>query len=358
MKLIAFDESGNTGADLLNVQQPVFVLASANLDKEEAEDLLSCVYTQQAREAKFINLKKSNSGKKKIITFLEKVKNKKQTIKTFFFHKRYMVVTKIVDVLIETLAFRDGIDLYKDGMNIALANLHYCCMPVFCGTDRTQELYAAFVNMIRTQDNPSIDRFFYAAWQVYSACYDEKYQSSLAPILASEELIHEILRDTTSRLLDPAIPAFFSLCANWGDELEEYFDVLHDKSKPIFQEKDTLELLMLKEIPFKEIGYDRRKHGFPLKANGINFGDSKHDPRLQVVDLIASSSSYWANGLALENTDDEFWKQLDEIDIEDFKMNALWPSSDVTPTELGTDGGDGINMASHIAEQVRKLKNQ
>ncbi|MCU7919139.1 MAG: DUF3800 domain-containing protein [Candidatus Thiodiazotropha sp. (ex Epidulcina cf. delphinae)] len=30
MKLVAFDESGNTGADLLNEQQRVFVLASSD----------------------------------------------------------------------------------------------------------------------------------------------------------------------------------------------------------------------------------------------------------------------------------------------------------------------------------------
>jgi hypothetical protein len=63
-----------------------------------------------------------------------------------------MVVTKVVDVLVETMAYRDGIDLYKNGVNIATANLHYYGMPAFCGKERSRQFLDAFVAMIRQQD--------------------------------------------------------------------------------------------------------------------------------------------------------------------------------------------------------------
>ncbi len=164
------------------------------------------------------------------------------------------------------------------------------------------------------------------------------------------------MEDIDSNSLDPAIPAFFEHCADWGDRFGERFDVLHDDSKPLFQEKETLELFMSKDIPHQIIGYDRRKYGFPLKSNGVCFGNSESDPRLQVVDLVASSSGYWANGLASGNTDDDFWKLLNDLNIRGFALNALWPAPEITPKEMGTDGGHGINAVDYMAEQLYKLK--
>ena len=125
METVAFDESGNTGADLLNDQQAVFVLASSNLTQLEADRLLKIVHAHQTKEAKFTALKKSNSGKKRIIEFVKQSIPYQKRIKITFYHKRYMVITKIVDIIIETMLKADGIDLYKDGANIAMSNMHY-----------------------------------------------------------------------------------------------------------------------------------------------------------------------------------------------------------------------------------------
>lgn len=249
MRLVTFDESGNTGPDLLNRQQPVFILASSDLSIAESEELLSFVKTHQATEAKFIKLKKSNAGKCRIVNFLRKAMRYKERIKATYYHKKYMVVTKIVDLIIETIAYRYGIDLYKDGANIATSNMHYYCMPMFCGKERTRSMLEAFITMVRTQDGASIDRFYYAMWQLYGTSIDKEYKTSLAPILTSEEMIKGILENNDSNSLDPAIPAFFEHCANWGDKFGEHFDVLHDDSKPLFQKKETLELFMSKYIP-------------------------------------------------------------------------------------------------------------
>jgi hypothetical protein len=354
MSLVAFDESGNTGVDLLNQQQRVFVLASSDLSTRESEELLSVVLTHQASEAKFSKLKKSVAGRRRIIKFLKSTAKFADRIKTSFFHKEYMVVTKIVDLIIETMAYRDGIDLYKDGANIATANMHYYCMSTYCGNERTREMYEKFVEMVRFQSISSINNFFYAMRQLHGSCIDKSYRDSLTPILASKEIIQEILESSGKNYLDPAIPAFFQHCAHWGDKFEEHFDVLHDDSKPLFQEKETLELFMSKDLTHQIVGYDRRKYGLPLKANGVFFGNSKKDSRLQVVDLVASSSGYWAHRTAAGETDNDFYNDLEGAGIQKFALNLLWPTPKVTPEELGTDGGYGVNAADYMTEQLAK----
>ena len=190
---IVFDESGNTGGSgLLDENQPVFVLASCNFTEEEAENLLKDnVYTHQTTEAKFSNLKKNNAGQERIINFLSEIVKSPSKVKVMIYHKQFMVVTKLVDMLVEELARKDGIDLYKKDVNIAMSNIFFHCTPVFCGKERTLKMHQSFVEMIKKQDDTSINNFYYAAWQVYSASIDEQHQSALAPILATEPMIRK-----------------------------------------------------------------------------------------------------------------------------------------------------------------------
>lgn len=355
---IAFDESGNTGGTgLLDENQPVFVLASCNYTEKDAENLLKeNVYTHQTTEAKFANLKKNKAGQARVIGFLEEIVKSPNKIKIAIYHKRYMVVTKIVDMLVEELAHKNGRDLYKHGENIAMSNLFFHCTPGYCGKERTGNMYQAFVDMIKKQDNASIRNFYYAAWQVHSASIDEQFQSALlAPILATEPMIKDILQGLNSNSLDPAIPSFFTLCAAWGQDLNEHFDVLHDASKPISQEKGGLEACMSKDIPQATIGYDIRKIGFPLRANGIIFADSKKDYRLQVADLLAGGFAYWAKGLANDCREDDFWKKLNELNLDQFTSLSVWPVDpvNISSIEKYTDDGSGMNAIDYMSKHVK-----
>ena len=354
MTTIAFDESGNTGADLLSQKQPIFVLASVNYSEDEASMLIQKVLTRQTKEAKFSRIKKSISGKNRLLAFLESSEFTHKRVKLSFFHKRYMVVSKIVDILIETLMHRDGIDLYKDGANIATANMHYYCMPAFCGKHCTQHFYEAFIDMVRNYNYQSMKRFFKYAWLLFENSKNKDYRYSLAPILACESIIDEILASEDSSSLDPAIPAFFEHCAKWGEQLGHDFDIIHDKSKPISKEKDILELYMSKNEPSVTIGYDRRKFLFPLLANGIAFGDSFMDARLQIADLLASTAGYWASGLINKPIDKTFWKAIDKYDFKHITIGTLWPTPEVHPRELGTDFGHGINTANFMEDYLRQ----
>ncbi|MDD1607025.1 MAG: hypothetical protein LUQ18_00660, partial [Methylococcaceae bacterium] len=152
----------------------------------------------------------------------------------------------------------------------------------------------------------------------------------------------------------PAIPCFFSLCAAWGQEINEDFDILHDESKPIFQEKHTLEAFMSKDIPRALIGYDIRKFELPLRANGINFADSKKDYRLQVADLLAGSFAYWAKGIANNCREDDFWGKLNALNLEKFIINSVWfvDPSDISSLGKYTDDGNGVNAFDYMKKHV------
>ena len=111
MHEVAFDESGNTGADLPNQQQPVFALASTCLSHEQASLILQPLRTPQSREIKFSRLRRTKGGRRRIIELLSCSSLDPENTITTLFHKKYMIVTKVVDLLVENLAYEDGIDL-------------------------------------------------------------------------------------------------------------------------------------------------------------------------------------------------------------------------------------------------------
>ncbi|NMG28445.1 DUF3800 domain-containing protein [Aromatoleum evansii] len=355
MPTIYFDEAGNTGAALTDQAQPVFVLASTDMTDQEAGNLLALVSTPQAREAKFTSLRKSDSGRRRLLDLIRAEQLDLTRVKSIVMHKRFMVVTKFVDIIEETLAHASGIDLYERGANLALANVHYFASPVFCGTAPFDEFLESFVEMVRRPSPDTKSRFFLAAREMYERCSNEDHKSSFAPYIYAERCIDEILDGVNYLALDPAIPSFFSLCTVWGTKYAESFHVVHDDSKPMAAERATFEAMMDRSIEPTVIGYDRRKFEFPLKATGITFADSVSHPALQLADLIAGATSYWAAAMA-RGEEDEFAQALDSAGIQRFVFDALWPSTDVTPEALGTDEIGGINAPDHIAKALAGRK--
>jgi len=62
---IFFDESHNTGAYLLDANQPIFTLASVDYNPNECAKLLRLVSSHQASEAKSVISTKSQTGSRK-----------------------------------------------------------------------------------------------------------------------------------------------------------------------------------------------------------------------------------------------------------------------------------------------------
>lgn len=352
---VHLDEAGNTGAALLDPQQPVFVLASADLTRDEAQELLGLVRTHQTQEAKFTALKKSDAGQRRLLELLSSPLLTPERIKISITHKRYMAICKAVDIIEETLAHRDGIDLYERGANIAIANLHYFVTPVFCGAARFQQFLSTFVAMIRSPSAVTKAGFFAAVRELYENCREPRHRSSFAPYLLAEHYIDDILKDVNYLALDPAIGSVFYQLSLWGTQFGRDFLAIHDQSKPIAAERDTLEAMMNPTAAPTLIGYDRRKFEFPLRARTLTFGDSRLHPQLQVVDLLAGATAHFANTRA-RGTDDRLADLLNHAGIERFTVQNVWPFPHVTPQALGTEEVGGENAVDFMARSMHRKR--
>lgn len=347
---VAFDEAGNTGTDLLTPDQPVFVLASVLLSEEDANDVLEDVRPSNAKEVKFSRLIRSNAGRRRIIQAISESVVIEGKVRVTVVHKEFMVIAKMVDLLVEPLAHRSGLDLYQGGANVALSNLHYFTMSVMCGKARTRAFLERFVRMVRTGTTREINEFYKSAYAMYANAKSEEYAGILSPILLSERMIGEILKLSDRNSLDPAIPAFVEHCDYWGKQLGQ-LDVLHDESKPMFQERRALEDLMNRGGEEERVvGSDPRTMIFPLRVRRVRFGRSDEHARLQIADLFAGAMRRWMSGFLSESRRDEWWEQATGAGIGKFLSGAIWPMPHVTPEEIDAKRSGGVNAINYMAD--------
>jgi hypothetical protein len=101
MKSIFFDESGNTGQNLIDAADPIFVLASCSFQAEEEQEVLLHFQQFKGPELKFSRLRKTAAGQKAVVAFLSSVQVTSKTAAAFVIHKPFMVVTKYCDLVLE-----------------------------------------------------------------------------------------------------------------------------------------------------------------------------------------------------------------------------------------------------------------
>lgn len=354
---IYLDESGNTGSNILDDNQPVFTLASCKFDEKQATKLLETLQSKSPKEAHFKVLKRRKAGQDGVVRLLKHSLVNESNISVEIFHKRYMVITKIVDLLIEPMCYENGKDLYKNGANIGLSNLWHMCFPLYCGEELVERLYKSFIVMVKEQCSDSVTNFYGTVEALIDACTYEEFKEDLALLLKTRDYIDDALSGIDKSALDPSIPALFSQCVTWGVRYPKGFHIVHDDSHAIEQKKELYAQFMDWTQEDVEVGYDRRKFNLPLKGRSLKFKSSAEFPQIQVADIIASSFAYWAAGLLSGEKDDYFFLELDKLNLQRFLTpNAIWPTQKVTPQELGTVHDGGINTADYTAGFLMRAK--
>ncbi len=356
MPIIAFDESGNTGQNLLDPNQPHFALASVNYSNEEVGKLLE-VFDSAADELHFKALKKYAKSKQQILDFCNHDLISVHNIKYYVANKKLVLIGHIVDRFIEPVMYEMGKDIYKDRSNIIITNLLY----IFCEQSWDKALvgdfYTSFQNLVRKPSQENMDVFYLATHQLNESLEDKDAVHFLTIIEDSKEIKAHILEAIKPYIIDLTFPTFNVLADDWYKELGSQFEIIHDNSKAIeFWHAMIMKLSNPTKMEEKEVGFGESRMTYPLKFTKVELVDSKDFKQVQVSDLIASSLCY---GLNNEK----------EIDTNDFVRGLLTSKlfnmfhHSIRPLDLGTiskfiSEGDqeGNNSLDYLAEMEMKNK--
>jgi hypothetical protein len=318
------DESNSTGENLLDTSQPVFSLASISLQDDLAAALVDDVVSQLPKgygEPKYTSLARSGRGRAALLRCFRKLP--RDRVRFYVAHKRFMVEAKMVDLLIEPRAHKDGYNMYEDGAAVALANLMNAVGPVLGDKSAYDTMLTTFVKAVRGNSQATVDDLF-TTIDNYCQTAAPEWRKTIDLFTymrdEAEELVDDIARGYLRDELDPAIPCLAALVWDVGQNIGQ-FVLIHDTSKVVA--KHALKLLGASKLP------DPTRPGAlmsPLPAVAIEFADSKVVHQLQLADWVAGAGRQWATEIVWKRGD-RFAKDLEPI-VKEWFIGGLWPDPD------------------------------
>ncbi len=344
---IYFDEAGNTGQDLLNQQQKIFVLASVRFNNEQVNEL-SKIFNN-VTEIHFKKLKNSSSGRNQIIEFLNHKLICEQNIIVSVCHKKFATIAHIVDRLIEPVFYDKGIDLYFEGKNLIYANFLFYLGETIWEKSEFNNLLEAFIKMMRTKDEISITNF-YLITNSFSQQIDERLKTIfITPIIKSRQQIKSILESVDKFSLDVTLSSFFTLCDLWYKKLNTKINIVFDNSKQIGFYQEVIKSMKQMNIEIQEVGYGNRTMIFPTQIDNVILKDSSTDLSLQFSDLIASTIAFMYNNqnekhkLFIENIQKSKLLQLSNY-------HTIWPYPNFSSEDIGMKNSRGNNILDFLVD--------
>lgn len=344
---IFVDESGYTGPNLLDSAQPVLTLASLRCDDAKCTDFKDRVFrVSTSSELKYSSLSRSAAGRKRIVNFLRELADAPEIVKVAIAHKKYALVGKMVDLIVEPAMNENGFDLYDRGANIALTNVMFSLL----GNGSHDALLELFQKMMRTLDFSDFEEF---AGELFRQQFDDdEIEEFLALFRAGIlEVGPSILMDP-SKTLDLAFTLAFTLASLWRRDIPaaEGVRFVHDESSIMAYNKDTWDAAVDASVPKQEIGYDTRTHVFPIAVNETIAEDSKNSVGIQLADVVSGATAAMGRALMRDEHDrTKYENELIEIVNSDaIYKYAVWPSNNVTPEALGTVGPNAAPMDDFI----------
>ncbi len=363
MATIYFDESGNTGRQLADLDQPLFILGSCDFSAEECEQLLGPLRSKQAPEIHFKKLRKSPRGQDRVIELFQSELVTPKRFKAQVFHKRFMLLTKVIDDLLEPLfEYQFGINLYENGRNLALSNILYACLPLAVGEACFDQFLSLYYDMCRERNDEAITAFYehLEVMKETAAQSALPMERELKLLSMSSVVVLDALDGLHKSTFNPVIPAFFSLCVAWGRQYAR-FDAICDDSEPLERQVELFTAIADSEAQAEEqkvIGFGDAQIELPLKLNTLAFSASHDSDGIQLTDVLTSALSYYYTKRQKGETNDDFFMKLDALGcLHDFVSGCVWPTTDVTPEALGRDGDEGgHNPANAFADFLMERK--
>lgn len=353
MPVFYVDESGFTGEDLLSANQPLFACATSDLDIDEACKIISSSFGRlNVDELKYAKLRRNPRHKERIVELVRIVSADPNRSAVWIAHKEFSLVTLIVDWWMEPLAYKGGFNLYENGANLAMANMLFCCLGGFWSHQFRRNLLGHFQDMIRVR-TPNAFRRCEALVTTAMGKADDNRREVLRYFWPSFVLLgFEHVRDLPERVLDVALPGLIFLGHLWRGRHSGPWEVVHDQSSNMAKQKWLWDALSSPNLPAARFANPGGVQQFPMNVISTRFGDSKSEAQLQICDILAGATAALLWGRVHQKDDKQYLEKLADAGLETLIVGGLWPSTDVSPDDLGMRGWDGNIAIDWITEQL------
>lgn len=292
---IACDESGFSGANLLDPASPLLTHASVDLSIDEAVELITALRTQYAvlpSEFKSGQFLRNRTAVEALDWFLAALRDRSHV---HLVDKQYFLATRIVDLLLEEPSYASGTRLTQDQRPAAVTL--YRAGRV-AGHDWNVFL-AAFVELVRIKrrrqlDAVAVERFFEARERLLRDGLDAQAKDvldGLSRVRVQAVLARMIAGDRSiPPPLEPMLPALAETVLFWSGGTRQVL-VTHDEQSALTADRlSRLQQVLVggpaSRSPDQADEIDSLPPGTSPLA-GVEMTDSRNDLRVQIADLLA-----------------------------------------------------------------------
>ncbi|QDT82452.1 DUF3800 domain-containing protein [Gimesia chilikensis] len=338
---IFLDESGYTGTDLLNPDQPVFALASLDLTEEECKKLKSQFFGNcKATELKSTKLMRKPRGQHMILKFLAELKKQQENTRISYVHKPFGMLTKAVDWIVEPFMRRRGINLYEQGGNLVLSNIMFKMLESM--PDYRDRLLKALYDLM-SDPRPDTAQ---AAMDVLAEKTGEAPNMRTGPVAEMFQHLYFALlfmdpEDASylgKKNLELCLTLAKSMMGSWSQKLGPSMVLYHDQSSNMANQADEWEAWVSPEVEDAVVGYDRRVEYFPIGVTETKFVPSTDWAGIQLADVLVGvvvrCIKVKYHFMESDAFTDDLWEQFQGWSLCCF----IGPEGKFTPEELNTNG--------------------
>jgi Protein of unknown function (DUF3800) len=289
LPVVSFDESGNSGQNLLDAAQPIFVLCSLDVAESVARDIVDR-HRGESEELKFSSLRKSPAGQSVVQAVIDEEAITPDTVFLSMALKPWMIAGKFVDLLVEPYFYARGLNMYAAGLPLAMANALYERGGQAMGEEVWRALQAALVKMMMKPTEVNRSAMLETLASARKACSPEEsgIAAMLDAALALPDVTEEVHADKVSYQLDPAPAALTVHIDHWSTSIGPH-RIAHDHSAAVSEWQPYLEKLADPSIEPTEIDYGNSLGRLPLQFRTIEMVDSKENPAVQLADVLAGA---------------------------------------------------------------------
>ena len=275
------DESGYTGYDLLNKQQPFQGASSIKIDEKSAKTLIKEYFpSNKSRELKHRSLSRRKNNWNALLEIQRALLDEYMGF-TYICDKRYLLTLMFLDSCVEPFFYDQGIDFYKDGHNYSLASLLYYTAPTFWGAENYEELLYLFQRAEKSKSDVAILTLI----EKSKSLLDRELAENLVPLSTEHQSCVNEIKNPNSNT-DAAFVVLLSLISHIEKHVFSAYEIVHDTSENLNRYNALIGWFvgMDAEKEFKQTKITTIS--FPLKLSGVSQRDSRDSYGVQLADLL------------------------------------------------------------------------
>lgn len=281
------DESGFSGANLFDREQPVLIYGSHTIPDDECLYIKRTFFENHAGPLKHSKLmRRSPSALCNAIKYIFSSHNDK--IFATVSEKKSVAITKFVDLFIEPVAHASGHDLYSNHENINYSKLLKYTIKDNLGEGPLEHLLVLFVNFYRDQVK---EKFIALKNYIDTISSQNKRVSQL--LIPAKQYLNSTSYDTAfspEAQLSLSTSDVALTMQRWSEKLPDKFTLHCDNSNEIINEIGKLKDLFYSErIEQKTYGYGERTFIFPTNCIQIQAEDDANCIGIQIADIISGA---------------------------------------------------------------------